>query len=310
VVNVLATKPGINGANTLSIPKTWDATWFRSFIANSLKGADVRNAVGTNGISITGNIASPYGTIAIGAGPIVIPATAGQVTLTVDGAPAQPSISVVSGNTTQSTPDIQVLRASDGTANAVAAGPNIILESTTPTFYATSLQNSGGQTELWQYNGGWHQVLYVDTSNIVHFNASGAAGSGAAGSVQSGTFTGTLTGCTTAPTATFHYTIAGNICTISMANGANLTGTSNSTSMTITGMPAVCEPATQTPILPCVVEDNGLLILAAAEINPGLGTIILLGANVNGTKIQYTNTGFTASGTKGINSTTFSYSLQ
>ncbi len=70
----LATKPGINGANTLSIPKNWDATWFRSFIANSLKGADVRNAVGANGIVVSGNISSPYATISIGGtGPITLP---------------------------------------------------------------------------------------------------------------------------------------------------------------------------------------------------------------------------------------------
>lgn len=61
----LKTKPGINGANTLSIPTTWDATWFRRFIANSLKGADVRNAVGVNGIVVSGTIASPYATIGI-----------------------------------------------------------------------------------------------------------------------------------------------------------------------------------------------------------------------------------------------------
>lgn len=128
--------------------------------------------------------------------------------------------------------------------------------------------------------------------------------------IQNGTFVGTLTGCTTAPTATFHYTIANNICTVSMANGANLTGTSNSTSMTITGLPAACQPATQTPVIPCVVEDNGLLVLASAEVNPGLGTIIFLCANVAGTKIQYTGTGFTAGGTKGMDATAITYSLQ
>jgi len=59
----LNTKPGINGANVLSIPNEWDATWFRKFINNSLKGADVRNAIAGPGITITGNISSPYATI-------------------------------------------------------------------------------------------------------------------------------------------------------------------------------------------------------------------------------------------------------
>jgi hypothetical protein len=65
MVTALPTKPGINGANILSIPVEWDATWFRKLINNSLKGADVRNAIGANGIKVTGNIASPYATIGL-----------------------------------------------------------------------------------------------------------------------------------------------------------------------------------------------------------------------------------------------------
>lgn len=59
----LKTKPGINGANVLAIPKDWDPVWFRHFVNNQLKGADVRNAVGAGGITISGNISSPYATI-------------------------------------------------------------------------------------------------------------------------------------------------------------------------------------------------------------------------------------------------------
>jgi hypothetical protein len=59
----LASKPGLTNASTLSIPKQWDPTWFRGIISNLLQGADVRNAVGANGISVSGNIASPYATI-------------------------------------------------------------------------------------------------------------------------------------------------------------------------------------------------------------------------------------------------------
>jgi hypothetical protein len=61
----LKSKPGLTGASALSIPKDWDATWFRNFINNLLKGADVRNAIGANGISVTGTIASPYATIGL-----------------------------------------------------------------------------------------------------------------------------------------------------------------------------------------------------------------------------------------------------
>jgi hypothetical protein len=78
VTKPLPTKPGINGANVLSIPTEWDATWFRKFINNSLKGADVRNAIAGPGITISGTIASPYATIsATGAGGGVSQITAG-----------------------------------------------------------------------------------------------------------------------------------------------------------------------------------------------------------------------------------------
>jgi len=95
----LASKPGITGASTLAIPKNWDPSWFRSFINSQLKGGDVRNAVGVNGITVTGNIASPYATIGLNlttvtttappaGGAAALPATpAGYVTIYVGGAP-------------------------------------------------------------------------------------------------------------------------------------------------------------------------------------------------------------------------------
>lgn len=64
-MSALVSKPGITNASSLAIPKNWDAAWFRSFINNQLTGADVRNAVGSNGIKVSGNLASPYGTISI-----------------------------------------------------------------------------------------------------------------------------------------------------------------------------------------------------------------------------------------------------
>jgi hypothetical protein len=70
----LKTKPGINGANVLSIPSIWDPNWFRHFINNLLKGADVRNAVGEGGITVSGNISSPYATINL-TGPLDYDAT-------------------------------------------------------------------------------------------------------------------------------------------------------------------------------------------------------------------------------------------
>lgn len=122
----LATKPGINGANTLSIPKDWDSTWFRKFIANSLKGADVRNAVGSGGIVVSGTIASPYATIGFGApvtlpGPVTISApTATNVSaLTINGNPSS-TAGTVRINTTSAGADSLVINGVTGTI-----GPDI-----------------------------------------------------------------------------------------------------------------------------------------------------------------------------------------
>lgn len=90
MVIALVSKPGLTSASALSIPKDWDAAWFRGFINNLLKGGDVRNAVGVNGISVNGSIASPYATIGIGGigatYPIILSPPAGTYALQIDGA--------------------------------------------------------------------------------------------------------------------------------------------------------------------------------------------------------------------------------
>lgn len=143
-------------------------------------------------------------------------------------------------------------------------------------------------------------------------NATGANGyelNGVA-QFQSGTFLGTLTGMSSTTTGTFHYTIAGNICTISLANAANVTGTSNANTMTLTGLPAVCQPATQYPCVPCFLEDNGTGALGAAQLSAGSGTIQFLKAVVSGSAVGFSSAGFTTSGAKGMDSTVITYSLQ
>jgi hypothetical protein len=114
----------------------------------------------------------------------------------------------------------------------------------------------------------------------------------------SGSFTGTLVGCTTSPTATFNWVRSGNLVTVDCNLG--LSATSNSTSLSITGAPALLTPA-RGQSAPCIVKDN-------AGSYPGV-------ANVSGGTISYglyspAQANFTNSGTKGIPSNhSFTYSL-
>ena len=62
---------------------------------------------------------------------------------------------------------------------------------------------------------------------------------------QEGSYTGTLTGCTTSPTTTVYYTKIGNVVHLNNL-AAGITGTSNATTLRITGMPALIRPANTT----------------------------------------------------------------
>lgn len=119
----------------------------------------------------------------------------------------------------------------------------------------------------------------------------------------SGSFTGTLTGCTTAPTAAITYTVD-KISGIVVLTIPTLTAVSNTTACTITGLPAVLQPGANTYTCPADIENNTIIgtgAYGAAQIAPASGTITLL---VGGSA-----SGFTASGTKGINASTFTYAL-
>jgi hypothetical protein len=110
------------------------------------------------------------------------------------------------------------------------------------------------------------------------------------------TFTGTLTGCTTSPTATFLYRKVNNI--VTLWTDSNLTGTSNTTAMTITGVPAAIRPTTQKSVGGCDLTDNGIAVVGTAYIGTG-GAITFSVETVSGTKVIPST--FTNSGTKGIN---------
>jgi hypothetical protein len=113
-----------------------------------------------------------------------------------------------------------------------------------------------------------------------------------------GSFTGTLTGMTGATTGTVNYKIVANaagtgkLCTLYI--DATISGTSNTTAMTMTGLPAACAPSVPVRCL-CELTDNG----------QG-GLLGLVNISASGTTLSFaidqpfSSTGFTAANGKGL----------
>lgn len=104
------------------------------------------------------------------AGNVSINAPSSGVTLAVAGTAASEAFQINSGNSNATTtPDIYVVRG-QSQANTVTTGASIELsDASVPT--ATTIQHSGGQTELWQFNGAWNQAWKVLTSRGFVINA-------------------------------------------------------------------------------------------------------------------------------------------
>ena len=115
----------------------------------------------------------------------------------------------------------------------------------------------------------------------------------------SGSFTATLTGCTTSPTTTIYYTIRDSVVVMHIAS---INATSNSINCTLTGLPSILQPNVLTYFCPVAISDNSAYSNnAQASIAAGSGTITLY---KNGSL-----NGFTNSGTKGIYASTITYML-
>lgn len=111
-----------------------------------------------------------------------------------------------------------------------------------------------------------------------------------------GNYLGTYTGLTSPSTATIYYNKTGNTVTLRIPSH---TGTSNSTSMTITGMPASIWPTQQQACVLRVV-DNNVTQLGIAIVDETNGNLVF---GVGG------GSAFTNSGTKGTSVCTITYSL-
>ncbi len=111
---------------------------------------------------------------------------------------------------------------------------------------------------------------------------------------ETGSFTASLTGCTTVPTGTITYCIQGDEVTL---NIPNITATSNTPAASLTGMPAILAPFSTARSQIGIVRDNGADKVSQYDVQTS-GTINL----ANGTSGTFTN-----SGTKGTQRSTITY---
>lgn len=117
---------------------------------------------------------------------------------------------------------------------------------------------------------------------------------------STGSFTATLTGMSGATTGTVKYKIANGICTLYV--DAIINGTSNTTAMTMTGLPGAVTPLVSTGrgVVVYGIDNNSALTYGFAVVDPVTPKITF----------SLTTGSFTASGTKGLDSTwTMTYPL-
>ena len=115
-----------------------------------------------------------------------------------------------------------------------------------------------------------------------------------------GGVTMTLTGCTTSPTGTLMWNVSNNMACVEIPS---ITGTSNSTAMTMTGLPVYLQPARQQnmPVPDFYAEDNSVPIGglhstgASVQFNPSSGAVTFLknGSNNDWTSGNIKGTGST-----------------
>lgn len=112
-----------------------------------------------------------------------------------------------------------------------------------------------------------------------------------------GSFTGTLTGCTTSPTAIINYTIIGNVAHMDVPS---FSATSNATTMTVTGAPNVIKPTTQKTLIASVQDNTGTPVAALFSVTTN--AVLSFSKDLS-------SGSFTSSGTKGFAAMSFCYTL-
>jgi len=124
----------------------------------------------------------------------------------------------------------------------------------------------------------------------------------ATANIVEGVFIATLTGVTTTVTGPINYTIAGNICTLTATTA--IQGTSNTSTLSLAGVPAIVQPKTGNPTDFCLLTSNGVSLVGAASVAAGGNSVILyLQQTLTGTNpvgVALSATSFSPTGINGL----------
>jgi hypothetical protein len=127
-----------------------------AFIPLQINGNSISLAYGTGGAATVA--------LAINStGNIVTAAPTAGIAFTISGFASSNVLVLDSGSTPGTSVSDFLLNRAGSNPNVISQGPNVTLFDTTNTT-VSCLQQSGGQTELWQFNGGWRQVFKITTN--------------------------------------------------------------------------------------------------------------------------------------------------
>ncbi len=186
------------------------------------------------------------------------------------------------------------------TVNAPTSGTGLVVSGSSSSTPALNI--SSGTLQVGGSAGTSGQVLTSGGSSAAPTWTTTAA-------LQTGTFTCTLTGFTTTVNTTCGYSLAGNTATI-FITGAAPQGTSNTTGMTMTGLPAAIRPAhNQSGIYAGVCNNSACFNLTGLDIDVGSSSSTIQ-FNLCASVSNCAGANFTASGTKGLDSFfSFTYAI-
>ena len=260
-------------------------------VANALTFTSALNTGDVSGTTFNGSVARTIGYQSIGAAPsAVYPVSQppnGYILVGNAGGTAFGQVAMSGDATISSTGAITVAKL-NGVAEANfarLAGPTFTGTPTLPTGTIATTQTAGNNTTAIATTAFVTAVAALKAnlagSSSQAFVASTLTTSGTTGGVifpnatatgasattlswyEEGSFTGTLTGCTTSPTATIRFVRVGKTVTVTLPT---LTGTSSSSGCTITGSPTSLKPATAATAI-CIIMNGGVRSIGLVTID-------------------------------------------